>query len=74
MTDTNPIDYATDPATHFETPHANQRRDTLEHVHVRNTDEPDELFVIPEDATEAELATVWMQATGDGFADLADWR
>lgn len=60
--------------TDLESPHANQRRDTLEHVHVRNGDAPDELFMIPAAATETELQTVWMQATGDGFVDLGEWR
>lgn len=51
-----------------------QRRDTLETVQVRNTDEPDVLFAIPADATDAECETVWMEATGDAFVDLADWQ
>jgi len=72
MSTTDPFDYVDH--TDLETPHANQRRETLEAVHVRNTDEPDELFVIPEDATEAELMTVWITASGDAFIELTDCR
>ena len=58
----------------LESPHANQPDDVLEHLHVRNGDEPDELILIPADATDEELATAWMTAIGDSFVDLDDWR
>lgn len=61
--------------TDFESPDANQRRDELTHIHVRNSDEPDELFVIPRGATDDELETKWLSASGaKSFVDLEDVR
>lgn len=47
----------------------------LEHIRVRNSDEPDELVIIPVDATEDELETDWITATGaESFVSLDDAR
>lgn len=72
--DSNPFEWNW--SDDLEGPHANQREETIEHLRIRNGDEPDELVLIPADATETELQTVWIQANGagDGFVDLEDAR
>ncbi|MFC6717154.1 hypothetical protein ACFQGT_06340 [Natrialbaceae archaeon GCM10025810] len=46
----------------------------FEHVVVENDDEPDECAIFPREATEVELMTTWISASGDAFTDLASVR
>lgn len=72
MTDTNPIDYVTDPETTLETPEATRHRDALEHFVATHDDQPDELVFIPRESD--DVLTEWIVTDADAGLDLDDWR
>lgn len=69
--ESDPFDYVD--VSDFESPDANQRRDTLEHTVVEHDDRPDELSVYPREVENGAFKQC-MVAEDGSFVLLADWR
>ncbi|WP_276257174.1 DUF7511 domain-containing protein [Halomontanus rarus] len=57
----------------LNSPHANQRQDTLEHTRVTHDDRPDELAVTPIE-TESGVLTTWITIDAADACNLEVWR
>ncbi len=65
--------WATDPEANLERPGPDIEIE-LEGVHVDLDDAPDELLVIPPNASNADLMECWIQASSESFVSLDDVR
>lgn len=69
-TDSDPFNWLA--PTDLESPHANQRRDSVAHVRTPNPDAPDELAIFEADEQTADGA--WISAHGESFVALENAR
>jgi len=73
MTNTDPVQWKTDPTIHFAAQHANQRRDNIDHFVVEHEDRPDDLAFVPRDP-DGDVPTRWIRINADDALSLDNWR